>query len=57
MSQPWYIRFGWWLCELFNHPIPKKGWIYDGHYHRDCRWCGRIASEPIHTRGQTNDLH
>ena len=47
MNQPWYIRFGWWLCEKLGHPFPLKGWIHDGHYHRDCRLCGRIVSEPI----------
>jgi hypothetical protein len=31
MSQPWYIRFGWWLCEKTGHlgrivsePIKKE---------------------------------
>lgn len=47
MSQPWYIRLGWWLCEELDHPYPRKGWIYEGCYHRYCRFCGRIVSEPI----------
>lgn len=47
MNQPWYIRLGWWLCEKLGHPLPRKGWIYDGQYHRDCRLCGRIVSEPL----------
>ncbi len=47
MKQPWYVELLWWLCEKLNHPMPSKGWIFDGFYHRDCRWCGRIVSEPI----------
>ena len=46
MSQPWYIRLLWWLCEKAGHP-GAKGWIYDGNYHRDCDLCGRIVSEPV----------
>lgn len=46
MNQPWYIRFGWWLCEKTGH-IGSSGWIYNGHFHRDCKICGRIISEPI----------
>jgi hypothetical protein len=47
MNQPWYTRFGWWLCEKAGHPMPLKGWIFNGYYHRDCRFCGRIVSEPL----------
>lgn len=46
MNQPWYIRFLWWLCEKAGH-IGSHGWIYNGHYHRDCKLCGRIVSEKI----------
>jgi hypothetical protein len=47
MSPHWLERFVWWLCEKVGHPFPKHGWVFDGRYHRDCRWCGRIVSEPI----------
>jgi hypothetical protein len=47
MNQPWYVRFGWWLCEKLDHPLIRKGWIYGGHYNRDCRLCGRIVSKPV----------
>lgn len=46
MSMPWYVRLGFWLCEKADHPWLVSGWIYNGHYHRDCRICGRIVSEP-----------
>jgi hypothetical protein len=57
MNQPWYIRLGWWLCEKFGHPLPRKGWIYEGQYHRDCRLCGRIVSEPLHEKSETQRQH
>ena len=47
MNQPWYVRFGWWLCEKTNHLWIRNGWIYNGYYHRECRLCNRIISEPI----------
>ena len=37
----------WWLCEKAGHPFPHKAWIFNGRYHRDCRWCGRIISESV----------
>ena len=46
MNQVWYVRLGWWLCEKLGH-IGAKSWIYNGYYHRDCRICGRIVSEPL----------
>jgi len=51
MNQSWYIRFFWWLCEKAGHPL-SHGWVYAGEYHRDCRLCGRIISEPIRARGE-----
>ena len=57
MNQPWYIQLGWWLCEKFGHPLPRKGWIYDGQYHRDCRLCGRIVSEALHKKSETRRQH
>ena len=47
MSQSWFIKLCWWLCEKTNHLWVSKGWIYDGFYHRDCKLCGRIISAPI----------
>jgi hypothetical protein len=47
MNQPWYIRLGWWICEKTNHLWTRRGWIYNGYYHRECRLCGRIVSEPL----------
>ena len=47
MNQPWYIRLGWWLCEKTGHLGARSGWIYNGYFHRDCKICGRIVSEPI----------
>jgi hypothetical protein len=46
MNQPWYVRFGWWLCDKLGH-IGARGWIYNETLHRDCRICGRIVSEPL----------
>ena len=46
MKQEWYTRMLWWACDKLGH-IGAKGWIYNGHYHRDCRICGRIVSEPL----------
>jgi len=48
MSPHWLERLLWWLCEKAGHPFPKHGWVFDGRYHRDCRWCGRIVSEPVY---------
>ena len=47
MGQPWYICLGWWLCEKTGHIGQKAGWVYKGHYHCECRWCGRIISKPL----------
>jgi hypothetical protein len=47
MEQGILTLIGWWLCGLLRHPLPRKQWIYDGYYHTDCRWCGRIISIPI----------
>lgn len=47
MNQPWYIRLGLWLCEKTGHLFSRKAWIYGGFYHRECRLCGRIVSEPL----------
>jgi len=47
MNQNWRTRFLWWLCDKADHPFPIRGWIYEGQYHRDCRWCKRIVSEPL----------
>lgn len=47
MSQTWFERFRFWLCEKVGHVLLRGGWIYNGHYHRQCSWCGRIVSEPI----------
>ena len=47
MGQPWYVRLGWWLCEKTGHLVTKQGWVYGGHYHRECKLCGRIVSEPV----------
>lgn len=47
MNQPWYIRWAGWLCEKTGHLGARGGWVHDGYYHRDCRLCGRIISEPI----------
>lgn len=51
MREAWYLRLRRWLCEKAGHPFIAKGWIYDGRYHRDCRLCNSIVSEPIRTRG------
>lgn len=47
MNQPWLYRFGMWLCEKTGHLGARSGWIYNGYFHRDCKICGRIVSEPI----------
>lgn len=47
MGQPWYVKLLWWLCEKADHPLIDGGWIFDGHYHRECRICRRIVSEPV----------
>lgn len=52
MDRPWYLDFGWWLCEKIGHPFPRKGWIYNGQYHRECRICGRLISETL--QGKNN---
>ena len=52
MKQSWHERLKWWICGIIGHPFPKKGWFYNGHYHRDCRICGRIISDSIRARGQ-----
>ena len=44
MEQKLLTRLGWWMCDKVDHPFPRHAWIYDGAYHRDCRWCGRIIS-------------
>lgn len=46
MSEPLLYRFFRWLCEKTGHLGVRKAWIFDGHFHRDCGWCGRIISEP-----------
>lgn len=46
MNQPLHIRIWWWLCDKTGH-IGAGGWIYNGHFDRDCKICGRIISEPI----------
>jgi hypothetical protein len=46
MKQEWYIRLLWWACEKLGH-FGKGGWVYNGYYHRDCRVCKRIVSEPL----------
>ena len=51
MSQEWYVRLGWWLCEKLEHPFPVRAWVYNGRYIRECRWCGRVVSEPL--KGET----
>ena len=47
MNQPWLYRLGMWLCEKTGHLGARSGWIYNGYFHRDCKFCGRIVSEPI----------
>ena len=47
MNQPWYIQLGWWLCEKTGHLGARSGWIYNGYFHKECKLCGRIISEPI----------
>ena len=47
MNQPWLYRLGMWLCEKTGHLGARSGWIYNGYFHRDCKVCGRIVSEPI----------
>lgn len=46
MSEPLLYRFFRWLCEKTGHLGVRKAWIFDGYFHRDCGWCGRIISEP-----------
>ena len=47
MNQPWLHRFCMWLCEKTGHLGARSGWIYNGYFHKDCKICGRIVSEPI----------
>lgn len=47
MSEPLLYRFAMWLCEKTGHLITHHSWIYNGYYHRECRICGRIKSEPL----------
>lgn len=47
MSQHWYKRLLWWLCEKAKHPAAGEGWIYEGFFHRNCNVCGRIVSKPL----------
>lgn len=47
MNQTWFTRLGWWLCEKTGHLITDRAWIYGGFYHRECKLCGRIVSEPL----------
>ena len=45
MEQKWYTKLLWWICELFNHPgSSNNSWVYNGYYHRDCKFCKRIIS-------------
>jgi len=44
MGETWWAKFRWWLCGKIGHPLPRKAWVYNGKYHKDCRWCGRIVS-------------
>lgn len=46
MGLRWYTKLGYWLCEKTDHLLIRKGWIYNGFYHRECRLCNRIISEP-----------
>lgn len=46
MKQQWYTLLGWWLCDKLGH-IGANSWIYNNQYHRDCKLCGRIISEPL----------
>jgi len=52
MSEPLLYRFGMWLCAKTGHLWIRHAWIYDGYYHRDCRICGRIVSEPLREEAQ-----
>jgi len=47
MNQIWYIKFLWWLCEKTGHLWIDHAWIYGGFYHRNCKLCKRIVSEPL----------
>ena len=47
MDQPWYIKFGWWLCDKTSHLGARGGWVFNGFFHRECKLCGRIISERI----------
>ena len=42
----WSVR-----CQLGkvckNKYRARSGWIYNGYFHKDCKICGRIVSEPI----------
>ena len=46
MSNPWYVKFLWWLCSKTGH-IGAHGWIYNNQYHRDCKLCGSIITEDL----------
>lgn len=50
MNQPWYTRFGWWLCEKTGHLWARREWVYDGHYYRECRLCRGIVSKPLQAK-------
>lgn len=47
MSLPWYTLLGYWLCEKTGHLSKRAGWIFDRHYHQECRLCNRIISKPL----------
>lgn len=44
MDQPLMTKLGWWICDRLDHPFPRSAWIFDGAFHRECRWCNRIVS-------------
>jgi hypothetical protein len=52
MNQPWYIKLGWWLCEKTGHLGVSRAWTFNGYYHRDCAWCGRIVSKAVKSEGK-----
>ena len=46
MSEHWFYRLRFWLCEKTGHLGARTGWIYKGHYHSECKICRRIISTP-----------
>lgn len=52
MEQRWYEKLLWWLCEKTGHPLTARKWIYWGRYHRECKVCKRIISEPVTSGGE-----